>query len=91
MSHEKILIIEDDDDIAELVRYNLVKDGFRPVAVSSGEAALDRMNSEPFDLVRKRGRRTVAGAAGRAGDRPARPDAARNRRTRCVQGAQGER
>jgi two-component system, OmpR family, alkaline phosphatase synthesis response regulator PhoP len=51
MSHEKILIVEDDDDIAELIRYNLVKDGFRPVSVSSGESALDRLNAEPFDLL----------------------------------------
>ena len=51
MSHEKILIVEDDDDIAELVRYNLVKDGFRPVAVSRGEDALDLLNTDNFDLV----------------------------------------
>jgi two-component system, OmpR family, alkaline phosphatase synthesis response regulator PhoP len=51
MSHEKILIIEDDDDIAELIRYNLVKDGFRPVSVASGESALERLNYEPFDLI----------------------------------------
>ncbi len=51
MSHEKILIIEDDDDIAELIRYNLAKDGFRPVSVASGESALDRLNAGSFDLV----------------------------------------
>lgn len=51
MSHEKILIVEDDEDIAELVRYNLVKDGFRPLTVWSGEAALERLDAEPFDLV----------------------------------------
>ena len=51
MSHEKILIVEDDDDIAELVRYNLVRDGFRPLAVPSGEEALERLKNYPFDLV----------------------------------------
>ena len=51
MSHEKILIVEDDDDIAELVRYNLVKDGFRPVTVPSGEEALERLKTELSDLV----------------------------------------
>jgi two-component system alkaline phosphatase synthesis response regulator PhoP len=51
MSHEKILIIEDDEDIAELVRYNLVKDGFRPVAVPRGEEALALMEVETFNLI----------------------------------------
>lgn len=51
MSHEKILIVEDDDDIAELIRYNLFKDGFRPVAVPSGEEALERLKTDPPDLL----------------------------------------
>ena len=51
MSHEKILIVEDDDDIAELIRYNLVKDGFRPVGVSRGEDAMKKLSADTFDLV----------------------------------------
>jgi two-component system phosphate regulon response regulator PhoB len=51
MSHEKILIVEDDEDIAELIRYNLVKDGFRPVGVLRGEDAIKRLQSDVFDLV----------------------------------------
>lgn len=51
MSHEKILIVEDDEDIAELIRYNLVKDGFRPFGVVSGEDAIKQMNQDVFDLV----------------------------------------
>ncbi len=51
MSHEKILIVEDDEDIAELVRYNLVKDGFAAETVTSGEDALERLRTERFNLV----------------------------------------
>ncbi len=50
MSHEKILIVEDDEDIVELIRYNLLKDGFRPVGVTQGEEAMKRLQSESFDL-----------------------------------------
>ena len=51
MSHEKILIVEDDEDIVELVRYNLAKDGFRPMGVTTGEEALKKLQTESFDLV----------------------------------------
>jgi len=51
MSHEKILIVEDDEDIAELMRYNLVKDGYRPIGVIKGEDALKKLGEESFDLV----------------------------------------
>ena len=51
MSHEKILIVEDEEDIAELMRYNLVKDGFKAVVVHKGEDAIKQLEAEPFDLV----------------------------------------
>ena len=51
MSHEKILVVEDEDDIAELIRYNLVKDGFHVEAVTSGEEALERLQSGSYDLI----------------------------------------
>lgn len=51
MSHEKILIVEDDEDIAELIRYNLVKDGFRPKTVTTGEDAIDCLHDDKYDLV----------------------------------------
>ncbi len=51
MSHERILIVEDDEDIVELVRYNLVKDGFKPEGVTRGEDALTKLQEEPFDLI----------------------------------------
>ena len=51
MSHEKILIVEDDENIIELVRYNLEREGFRTVSVDSGEDAQNRLSGEKFDLV----------------------------------------
>jgi two-component system phosphate regulon response regulator PhoB len=52
MSHEKILIVEDDEDIVELLRYNLVKDGFQPVTVVRGEDALRKLQTDDaIDIV----------------------------------------
>ena len=35
-----VLIVEDEDDIRELVSYNLLKEGSQVVAASTGEEAL---------------------------------------------------
>ncbi|MGL4943038.1 MAG: response regulator [Thermoguttaceae bacterium] len=52
MSNEKILIVEDEKDIAELLVYHLEKDGYkRVVAVSSGEDALREAKSNTPDLI----------------------------------------
>ncbi len=51
MSHERILVVEDDEDILELLRFNLVRDGFRPAGVTRGEDALKRLETDPFDLI----------------------------------------
>ena len=51
MSKEKILVVEDEDDIQELIRYNLQKEGYRVVSVPSGEAALKKFRIEKPDLV----------------------------------------
>jgi two-component system phosphate regulon response regulator PhoB len=40
MGGETILAVEDEDDIAELIRYNLEREGYRVVTTSTGEAAL---------------------------------------------------
>ncbi|SIQ61123.1 two component transcriptional regulator, winged helix family [Alkalispirochaeta americana] len=46
-----VLIVEDEPDILELVRYNLEKEGFIVRGVSSGEAALNQVRKDPPDLV----------------------------------------
>ena len=51
MAKEKIVVVEDEDDIQELVRYNLQKEGYRVVLVSSGELALKKIRLEKPDLV----------------------------------------
>jgi len=46
-----ILIIEDDPDIAELVEYNLVKEGFEVLVSADGEEGLRRSKTRRPDLV----------------------------------------
>jgi len=51
MAHEYILVVEDDPVIQELVRYNLVKDGYRVDGVTSGEEALQAARANCPDLM----------------------------------------
>lgn len=47
----KVLLIEDDVQIQELVRYNLEKEGLTVVAASDGERGLDLAGREKPDLI----------------------------------------
>lgn len=51
MSNERILAVDDEMPILELLRYNLEKDGFRVTTSSSGEDALRSIKSETPDLI----------------------------------------
>jgi two-component system, OmpR family, alkaline phosphatase synthesis response regulator PhoP len=51
MAKESILVVEDEDDIQELLRYNLAKDGYRVTGVTSGEEGLRSAKSLLPDLV----------------------------------------
>ena len=51
MPNENILIVEDDEDIMEMIVYNLKKDGFRTSSVLNGEDAVDRIVSDQPDIV----------------------------------------
>jgi len=51
LKQQTILVVDDEEDILELLEYNLTKDGFRVVRVSSGEAALDAAREGKPDLV----------------------------------------
>jgi two-component system phosphate regulon response regulator PhoB len=51
MGGETILAVEDEDDIAELIRYNLEREGFRVVTTSTGEAGLQEAARRTPDLV----------------------------------------
>ena len=48
---KRILIVEDDRDIVELVRYNLEKDDFQVQAVGDGVSALAQVKKSAPDLV----------------------------------------
>lgn len=48
---KRILIIEDDKDIVELVRYNLEKERFQVTAVSDGLSGLAQVRKSPPDLL----------------------------------------
>lgn len=47
----KILIAEDEEPIANLIRMNLLKAGYQCTWASDGEKAADLMMNEPFDLI----------------------------------------
>ena len=51
MSNEKILVVDDEEDILELVRYNLAKEGYQVKCVTSGEDALKAASEETPDVV----------------------------------------
>src|SRR5688572_2696029 len=47
----RVLVIDDDEDYAELLQRRLQREGYDVHAVSSGEAALDRLRGAAFDCV----------------------------------------
>ena len=48
MPKDKILIIEDEEDVIELIRYNLAKEGYQVISAVSGEKGLDiALESQP--------------------------------------------
>ncbi len=49
--NERILIVDDESDIVDLVTYNLKKEGFRISSASDGETGLAWIRKERFDLV----------------------------------------
>ncbi len=49
--NKKILVVDDEEDIQELVRYNLDRDGFKVTCSGSGEDALKKVASMNFDLI----------------------------------------
>jgi two-component system, OmpR family, alkaline phosphatase synthesis response regulator PhoP len=48
---EKILVVDDEQDILNLVEYNLKKEGYRVTCVETGEEALDSAKSILPDLI----------------------------------------
>jgi phosphate regulon transcriptional regulator PhoB len=46
-----VLIVDDEPDIIELLRYNLVREGFTVDSALTGDRALKKVNSENYDLI----------------------------------------
>ncbi|HYB99514.1 MAG TPA: response regulator [Candidatus Limnocylindrales bacterium] len=51
MARETILVVEDEDDIAELIRYNLQTENYTVVVAESGEKGLQAAQTSPPDLL----------------------------------------
>ena len=51
MPKSKILIIEDEPDIAETITYNLQREGYKTLSCRDGEAGLSRVRTDNPDLV----------------------------------------
>jgi two-component system phosphate regulon response regulator PhoB len=51
MAKERILVVEDEEDILELVVFNLSKEGYRAEGVITGEGALETAGNNVPDLV----------------------------------------
>ncbi|MBF0572162.1 MAG: response regulator [Desulfamplus sp.] len=51
MAKETILIVDDENDILELVKYNLEKEGYKTISAFTGEDALKLVNDIQPDLI----------------------------------------
>ncbi len=51
MARERILLIEDEPDIAEVLQYNLEKEGFQVELASRGDAGLEAVRRESPELI----------------------------------------
>src|SRR5580704_3707749 len=51
MATERILVVDDEEDLLELIHYNLGKEGYQVRCVSTGEGALDEAKVFLPDLI----------------------------------------
>ena len=51
MAKEQILVVDDEEDILELITYNLMKEGYHVITAASGEAAISKAHKEKPDLI----------------------------------------
>jgi two-component system phosphate regulon response regulator PhoB len=51
MSGKRILVVEDETDILEVIEYNLKREGFRVIGTQNGQEALRRVRKDLPDLV----------------------------------------
>jgi len=51
MARRTVLVVEDDENIMELIAYNLEKEGYSVIRAECGETALNRARADPPSLV----------------------------------------
>ena len=51
MAKEHILVVDDEEDILELLTYNLTREGYHVTGALTGEDALKKIRSAAFDLI----------------------------------------
>lgn len=51
MAKEKVLVVDDEEDIIELLRFNLSREGFQVSSATSGEEALSLVRSEMPSII----------------------------------------
>jgi two-component system phosphate regulon response regulator PhoB len=51
MPKEKILVVDDEEDILELIQFNLTREGYQITGAASGEEALKKAGLKSFDLI----------------------------------------
>lgn len=51
MSQQRIVVVEDEPDILEILRYNLEREGFAVECFSRGDVVLDEVRKNPPDLL----------------------------------------
>jgi len=51
MAHEKILVVEDESDITELIGYNLKREGYKTFFVTTGEECLSLVGKIAPELI----------------------------------------
>jgi two-component system alkaline phosphatase synthesis response regulator PhoP len=51
MPKEKIMVVDDEEDILELVRHHLAREGYQVICAATGEKAVEKARSEKPDLI----------------------------------------
>jgi two-component system, OmpR family, alkaline phosphatase synthesis response regulator PhoP len=51
MAKERILVVDDEEDILELIRFHLTREGYQLTLAATGEEALKKAKHETFDLI----------------------------------------
>jgi two-component system phosphate regulon response regulator PhoB len=51
MPKKQILVVDDEEDILELVRFNLTKEGYQVISTTTGEKAIEIIRTQRPDLV----------------------------------------